>query len=122
MMEITITELRELVGNIDVETVTSGSLSITQPTIKELFWAIGDKYLIRTVTFTYIGKLVGITDTDILLKDASWIPDTGRFHKTLLEGINELVEIEPYPGEVIINRKAYSDASKWNHPLPKETK
>jgi hypothetical protein len=38
---------------------------------------IGEIYLVQTVTNYYSGRLLSVTDTDIVLGDAAWIADTG---------------------------------------------
>lgn len=81
---------------------------------------IGECYLIRTVTMAYTGRLVSITDTDLVLEDAAWIADTGRYHVALAEGA--LNEVEPYPGRVIVGRGGLIDAAPWSHPLPREAR
>ncbi len=81
---------------------------------------VGEKYLIRTVTFFYTGLLTNITDTDLLLSDAAWIADTGRFHDCLKSG--EMNEVEPFTSDVIVPRSAIIDATIWNHHLPREQK
>ena len=43
---------------------------------------VGKAYLIRTVTFYYTGKLSRITSKELILEDAAWIPDTGRFNES----------------------------------------
>lgn len=82
-------------------------------------YQVGQAYLIRTVTLYYTGKVKRVTPKEIILEDAAWIADTGRFSDALKNGI--LNEIEPV-GEVIIGRGAVVDASRWNHELPKEKK
>ena len=59
------------------------------------FWKVGDCVFIRTVTLYYVGRVVGFSDTEILLEEASWIADTGRFMQALTTG--SLSEVEPYP-------------------------
>ncbi len=81
---------------------------------------IGKAYLIRTVTMHYTGRVVAVTDSDVLLTDAAWIADTGRYANSLTYG--ELSEVEPYPGPVAVCRGAMVDFCEWNHPLPKEQK
>lgn len=81
---------------------------------------IGWAYLIRTVTYHYTGRIRDITATDIVLTDAAWIPDTGRFHDALRDGT--LAEVEPYPSPVILSRAVIVDATEWNHPFPREQK
>jgi hypothetical protein len=79
---------------------------------------VGDKVLIRTVTFHYLGKIEKVTDCDIVLSQASWVADGGYFSLTLGEGIKHLKEVEPMPHGATINRAAIVDFSPWMHDLP----
>jgi hypothetical protein len=81
---------------------------------------VGTKVIIRTVTHYYTGEIVAITDTDIVLKDAAWIGDTGRWNKALTDGV--LGEVEPFPGACIVMRDKISDVTEWGHKLPREVK
>ena len=81
---------------------------------------IGVCYLIRTVTHYYTGRIKSVSPTDVVLQDAAWIPDTGRYSDALRTGT--LAEVEPYPNEVIISCAAVVDAAEWKHPLPREQK
>lgn len=85
-------------------------------------FVIGQDYLIRTVTWHYTGKLVSITDHDLVLVKAAWIGHEGRLYDALKSGI--FVEVEPYPDDmrVIIMRGAIVDAVPWPHILPREQK
>ena len=81
-------------------------------------WQIGENYLIRTVTMIQLGKLVDITDKELILESASWIADTGRFHEFLAKGTSDELEVEPFPeGQVIVGRGALIDAVLWPHKL-----
>lgn len=72
-------------------------------------WVVGANYLIRTVTMIDAGTLVRVTEHELVLKDASWIADTGRFADALKAA--SFGEVEPFPdGEVIIGRGAVIDA------------
>ena len=72
-------------------------------------WEIGKIYLIRTVTMIDTGKLVGVTNQELILEDAAWIADTGRFADAVSKA--EFDEVEPFPdGRVIIGRGALIDA------------
>lgn len=82
-------------------------------------YQIGQAYLIRTVTLYYTGKVKRITPKEIILEDAAWIADTGRFSDALKTGT--LNEVEPM-GEVIIGRGSVVDAARWTHKLPMEKK
>ncbi len=81
---------------------------------------IGTCYLIRTVTMMYTGRLIAVTDSDLVLEDAAWIADSGRYADALEKGT--LNEVEPYPNEVIVSRAAIVDAAEWTHDLPREQK
>jgi len=103
-MELTLNDLRELLCD--------------RP--KTHSFRIGEKYLIRTVTMHHLGRMKSVTDTDIVLSDASWLADSGRFHDCLKTG--NVDEVEPFVNDVIIARGAIVDATVWRHDLPKEQK
>jgi len=68
-----------------------------------------------------VGKLEAIYDNELLLSDAAWVADTGRFSDALKKGEAVLNEIEPFPDEVIVGRNSIIDATIWNHePLKKQ--
>lgn len=92
------------------------------PNVEHQPFLIGENYLIRTVTHIDIGRVIDVGPTEIVMEDASWIADTGRYHNALVEGT--LSEVEPYPNgaKVIIGRGALIDACRWLHPLPREQK
>lgn len=72
-------------------------------------WVIGKNYLIRTVTMIQTGRLVAVTQQELVLEDAAWIADTGRFANALLTC--KFNEVEPFPdGQVIVGRGAVIDA------------
>ena len=96
--DLTIGEPREVV------TMLSGGAS------GDGHWQVGKNYLIRTVTMIQSGRLVAVTEKELVLEDAAWIADTGRFSKAL-EDLDALNEVEPFPeGQVIIGRGALIDA------------
>ena len=72
-------------------------------------WEIGKIYLIRTVTMIDTGRLVAVTNQELVLEDAAWIADTGRFADAV--GKAEFGEVEPFPaGRVIVGRGSVIDA------------
>ena len=81
-------------------------------------------YLIRTVTFTQIGRLSSFNKQEILLENACWVADTGRFSEALRKGIEVLEEVEMVPneGKIIVGRGSIVDVYDWIHDLPTETK
>lgn len=100
-MEITLTDLKELMGanrpTVVVESATP--------------WELGEYYLIRTVTMINTGKVVQVTTQEIVLEDAAWIADTGRFADAI-KSLN-FNEVEPWPdGRVIIGRWSIVDGCK----------
>jgi hypothetical protein len=82
---------------------------------------VGENILIRGVTLYYVGHVESVSETEIVLSDASWVADTGRFNEALRTGV--LNEVEPFPnGAVTVKQGAIMDYSPWPHPLPKEVK
>jgi hypothetical protein len=84
-------------------------------------YKIGENYFIRTVTFHYTGKLTAVYAQELVLEDAAWIADDGRFADSLDKG--SFNEVEPYPvGQVIIGRGSVIDATTVTFPLPRKQK
>lgn len=83
-------------------------------------YKVGENYFIRTVTHHLTGRLTRVTAKELVLADAAWIADDGRFHDALKTG--KLNEVEPFPGEVIVGRGSLIDACIWLHPLPRTQK
>lgn len=83
-------------------------------------WQVGKCYLIRTVTHIQTGRLVAVGDKELVLEDAAWIADTGRFSGALASC--DFSEVEPFPeGQVIVGRGAVIDAVQI-HTLPRTQK
>jgi hypothetical protein len=91
---------------------------------KNHFFNIGENYLIRTVTFTFLGNLIAVGDKELLLGNASWIADTGRFSNMLKDGVvsQDSSEIEPCNTDIVIGRGAIVDMIPYNHELPTKQK
>jgi hypothetical protein len=85
-------------------------------------YQVGKNYYIRTVTHHQTGTLVRVTAKELVLKNAAWIADSGRFMQALKDGT--LNEVEPFPdnAEVIVGRGAVIDATEWLHALPRQQK
>lgn len=79
----------------------------------------GQSYFIRTVTYHCVGRVERIIGKFLVLQDASYVADSGRFMNALKEGT--LDEVEP-TGEHIVNVDSITDAFPWAHELPKEQK
>lgn len=82
-------------------------------------FVVGKAYLIRTVTFHLLGKIERISGNFLVLSEACWVADSGRFSKAIKEG--ELNEVE-FVGDAIVSMTAIVDGFPWTHKLPKETK
>jgi hypothetical protein len=80
---------------------------------------IGKSFFFRTVTYHLTGKVKKVFGSFLVLEQAAWIPDSGRFMQTILEG--NINECEPI-GVAIINLSTVTDFFPWKHSLPKEQK
>lgn len=78
--------------------------------------AVGNKVFIRAVTNYYTGKIISIDKDEVVLENAAWIADTGRFHDALKNGTFN--EVEPFIGLVCVGRGAICDVTLWTHDLP----
>jgi len=79
-------------------------------------------YLIRTVTMIQTGILYAVYDNELVLSNASWIADTGRFQDALESGNFDEVELFPQDKKVIIGRNAIIDCVEIDIKLPEEQK
>ena len=100
-----------------VELVTA--LSEAKTEVSELPFEIGGKYYIRTVTYHATGKVKKIIGKFLVLEDAAWIADSGRFREAIMNGV--LSEVEPVD-EMFLNTDTITDAFNWTHKLPREQK
>lgn len=80
---------------------------------------IGEAYFIRTVTYHVLGRLKAIKGNFLVLDEASWVADSGRFSVAFEKG--ELNEVE-YIGKAFVSITAIVDAYPWDKKCPKETK
>lgn len=81
---------------------------------------LGKSYFIRTATYHVVGRLIAIYPEELVLEEASWVADSGRFHTALKTG--ELNEVEPFVNPCIVFRGGGIDATEWSHPLPGKQK
>jgi len=72
---------------------------------------IGKKYLIRTVTMIQTGMVKSIRGKFIVLEQAAWIADTGRFSEAL-EDQEKMKEVEPFKNDAIVNMDTIVDATE----------
>lgn len=105
--DLTIAQAREIAALLNPPAAPQAAKS------EDSHWEIGKPYLIRTVTMIDTGRLVAVTDKELILEDAAWIADTGRFSEAVAKA--EFGEVEPFPdGKVIIGRGAIIDAVRIN--------
>jgi len=82
---------------------------------KENPFAIGKSYFIRTVTYHMVGCVEQKVGDILILKNASWVADSGRFSHAIKKG--KLKEVEPV-GVAFLNLNSMVDAFPWEHDLP----
>jgi hypothetical protein len=92
--------------------------------IKGLVVAPGNNVFLRTVTYHYIGRVIGAKDGWLMLEGASWVADSGRFSVALKDGFSAISENEKYPGagRTDIRIDTIVEAVPWDHELPTATK
>jgi hypothetical protein len=112
--ELTIGQAKELANLLNNKTESNKS----HP------FEIGRNYLIRTVTMSHVGRLEAVYDDTLVLADASWVADTGRFNDAIKSGLDALnsSEIEPFVNNLIIGRGALIDMTIYNFSLPTKQK
>ncbi len=95
----------------DLAQMFAGNVGATITAQPEHPYVIGGFYLIRTVTMTLTGKLTYVGDKEMVLVDAAWIADTGRFANAVKSA--DFNEVEPYPDgqAVIVGRASIIDAT-----------
>ena len=111
--------------NMDIDSLTVKEIKHIQSLLKGPGEAthpyeVGKNYFIRTVTMYFTGRLTKITDHELVLDEAAWIADTGRFSDAMKTG--SFSEVEPFAGRVIVGRGAIIDAQEWSLVLPKTQK
>ena len=108
MQDETFIQLKE-----QIEKLEKKAVNIETP------FEVGKSYFIRTVTYHLVGKLDKIVGNMMVLSEASWVADSGRFMNAIKDGT--LDEVEPV-GIVYVNINAITDMFPWEHSLPTEQK
>ena len=90
----------------------------TQPCNGGTFFRTGTAYFLRTVTYHIVGRMLRREGNLLILTDAAWVADSGRWAEATAKGT--LNEVEPFPPghEVAVNLDTITDATAWNHQLP----
>jgi len=87
--------------------------------ISDLEALVGKKWFFRTVTYHLVGLVTGVMGNFLILENASWIADSGRFSDCLKNG--NMNEVEPC-GIAYVNVSTVTDFFPWNHDLPMDQK
>lgn len=96
------------------------SLLMEKPSSKEVPFEVGECYYIRTVTHHQTGRVKKIVGDFLVLEDAAWIADSGRWKDAIESG--NLNEVEPVECDVFVNMTSVIDAYEWSHRLPRQQK
>lgn len=105
----------------DIEKLVGSSIKeLFNSSAVELPFEVNQKWLIRTVTFAVTGRVTAIKGKFLVLENAAWIADTGRFGQCIETG--SLDEVEAVTVDVVVNTDSIVDAYYWKHDLPRETK
>ena len=105
-------------ADIELNKAKSGKVKVIDG--KAVPFEIGGKYFIRTVTYFATGEVVEIKGDFLVLTDAAWVADTGRFRDAISTGV--LNEVEPVDVPMFINMASITDAFVWKNKLPREQK
>ncbi len=112
-MTFTAEQVRELLGGASGNAAPGHAVDGAHP------YHVGQPYMIRTVTHYYTGRLIGVYEHELVIEDAAWIADTGRFSEAMQKGA--IREAEPFSdGPVVIGRGAIIDAAIYPHQLTRE--
>lgn len=78
----------------------------------ELPFEIGGEYFIRTVTYHLTGRVIDIVGKFLVLEDAAWIADSGRFNE-FFKNPSSSLEVEPFGDRnVFVNTDSITDATE----------
>lgn len=107
--DLTIGEARELARMFGCQPAATVSPSVAR-------W-VGSIVLVRTVTFYYVGIMESADPHGLVLREAAWVPNTGRFSAALESG--QPAEVEPYPGEgyCTVGLGGIIDIGPWKQTL-----
>ena len=114
-------ELKKQLSELEeLETKVKSKKQSVQFEKMDVPFKIGSCYFIRTVTYFATGRVKAIVGNFLVLEDAAWIADTGRFKEAIMEG--KLSEVEPVEVNMYLNVNSITDAFDWGHKLPRSQK
>jgi hypothetical protein len=103
-------ELQKLVKMIQGDS-KNNTKTVSLKTDIELPFEIGGEYFIRTVTYHLTGRVIDIVGKFLVLEDAAWIADSGRFNEFFKTPSSSL-EVEPFGDRnVFVNTDSITDAT-----------
>lgn len=109
-MKLTPSALRELATELENNKETVGK---TVKPIDGLPFKIGKSYFFRTVTYHLTGRVTSIVGKFLVLEDAAWIADSGRFNEFIKGTPSSNLEVEPFFNhEVYLNIDSITDATE----------
>src|SRR3990167_11478264 len=95
-------ELKKQLSELEeLETKVKSKKQSVQFEKMDMPFKIGSCYFIRTVTYFATGRVKAIVGNFLVLEDAAWIADTGRFKEAIMEG--KLSEVEPVEVNMYLN-------------------
>lgn len=101
--------------------MTKKTTKKTKPVLnKKHSLTVGSSVLIRTVTHYFTGRIVSITEKDLVLDQCAWIADTGRFSSCISTG--SIDECEYIGDGHIVFLAGIIDVARWSHELPSVSK
>ena len=114
--DLTLGQIKELMAMMNNASLIPSAIKVHQN------YPVGKNVIVRTVTMIYTGVLQEVTETDLILIDCSWIPETDRYMDFVAKGA--VKECEPYPDglPVYINRGAFLDMCELKGKLPRSQK
>ena len=118
--KLTIAEVREIAALLNPAQKIS-ECAAELKSVDDNPYHVGANYFIRTVTHHHTGRLVRVTNQELVLEDAAWIADDGCFTEAL--ATCEFSEVEMFPAgrQVIVGRGSVVDATEiTNIPTSKK--
>lgn len=86
-----------------------------KPTTQKHPYVNGQVYHVETATKYYLGTCVCVTDQELILENAAWIPSTGRANQYFAGAAPE--EMEPMAEPAIIGRGAIVMATPYSKTI-----
>ena len=112
--------LKELEDLDKLEQKVKSKKEVSEYKNLEIPFKVGSAYFFRTVTYHITGRVKAIVGKFLVLEEAAWIADSGRFSEAINKGT--LNEVEPVGVDMYLNVDSITDAFPWSSKLPREQK